>query len=166
MDNTTTKIVFNEDAKNEYQKIINRYPDNKESAVMPVLYLAQKEFGYLSVDIIKYVAGLMNLSPVQVEGVALFYTMYNKKPLGKYHLQVCHNISCAICGAENLIKYLQDQLNIKSGETTSDQIFTLTEVECLGACGEGPIVQVNDDYHVKMDREKVDKLLERLRQYV
>jgi NADH-quinone oxidoreductase E subunit len=161
-----TTIEFNANAKTEFDKILECYPDNKESAIMPVLYLAQKEFGYISEDVIKYVARMMNLSPVRVEGVALFYTMYNKQPMGKYHLQVCHNISCALCDAENLIGYIQEQLQIKSGQTTDDQIFTLTEVECLGACGEGPIVQVNDEYQVNMTKEKVDKLLERLRQYV
>ena len=157
------EIKFSEQAQQEYEKILSHYPVSKESALLPVLHLAQKEFGYISDEVMQYVAKLLDISPVKVKGVATFYTMYNKQPVGKYHLQVCHNISCVLNGSEELIEHIKQKLNIENGETTEDGLFTLTEVECLGACGEGPVIQVNDDYHLSMTKEKVDELIEKLR---
>jgi len=157
------EVKFNEAAQKECDTIIARYPVSKESALLPVLHLAQREFGWISDDVIRYVSDLLELSHVRVGGVATFYTMYNRKPVAKYHIQICHNLSCCINQAEDLIEYIQEKLGIKSGETTSDGLFTLTEVECLGACGEGPVIQVNDDYHTEMTKEKVDELLQSLR---
>ena len=157
------EVKFNDNAKKEYSNILTHYPASTESAILPVLYLAQKEFGYISDDVVRYIAELLNVSAVRIAGVASFYTMYNKKSVGRYHMQICHNLSCSLDGSEELIRFVQEKLSIKSGETTSDGLFTLTEVECLGACGEGPIIQVNDDYHVKMTKESTGELIESLK---
>lgn len=163
MENSMTGVEFSDKAKKEYDAILQRYPVSRESAILPVLYLAQEDFGCISPDVVEYLSQLLEVTPVRIFGTATFYTMYNRERPGKYHLQVCHNLSCCLNRAESLIDHIAERLQIKSGETTSDRLFTLTEVECLGACGEGPVIQVNDVYHVKMDRQKADELLETLR---
>lgn len=157
------EVKFSAESLKEYERIVSHYPVSKESAVIPVLHLAQRDFGWISEDVVRYVADLMKMSRVRVHGVATFYTMFNMKPVGKYHVQICHNLSCCINQAESLITHVAERLGVKSGETTSDGLFTLTEVECLGACGEGPVIQVNDDYHVNMTKEKANELLDSLR---
>lgn len=139
-----------------------KYP-TVESAVMPVLWIAQEQNGnWLSEAAIKATAEVLDLSPAHVIGVASFYTMYNKQPVGKYHLQVCSNISCSLLGAKKLIHHLEQKLNITHGETTQDGIFTFSEVECLGSCGTAPAMQINDDYHENLTIEKMDELLKGL----
>lgn len=154
-------VAFSDTARRELEAILSRYPD-KEAAILPALYLAQREFGYLSDEAIVYVAGLLGFTPARIEGVATFYTMFNRKPVGKYHLQICRNISCSLLGAEHLIEHVSKKLGIRPGKTTPDGKFTLSEVECLGSCGTAPVLQLNDDYHEDLTEEKIDALLDRL----
>ena len=154
-------LAFSENARREFEILLSRYPD-KEAAILPALHLAQREFGYVSDEAIVYVAGLLGFTPARIEGVATFYTMYNRKAVGKYHVQVCRNISCSLLGAEHLIAHVSQKLGIKPGETTPDGKFTLSTAECLGSCGTAPVMQVNDDYHENLTEEKIDALLDRL----
>ena len=121
-----------------------------------------REFGHVSDEAIVYVAGLLGLSPARIEGVATFYTMYNRKPVGKYHVQICRNISCSLLGAEHLITHVAEKLGVKPGETTPDGRFTLSQVECLGSCGTAPVMQINDDYHENLTEASIDAILDKL----
>jgi NADH-quinone oxidoreductase E subunit len=154
-------VSFSDTARRELEAILARYP-NKEAAILPALHLAQKEFGFVSDEAIVCVATLLGFTPARIEGVATFYTMYNRKPVGKYHLQICRNLSCSLLGAEHLIDHVSKKLGIKPGETTPDGKFTLSKVECLGSCGTAPVLQLNDDYHEDLNEEKIDALLDRL----
>ncbi len=154
-------LSFSEATRREFEGLLSRYPD-KLAVILPALYLAQREFGHVSDEAIVYIAGLVGVSPARIEGVATFYTMYNRKPVGKYHVQICRNISCSLLGAEHLIEHVSKKLGIKPGETTPDGKFTLSKAECLGSCGTAPVMQVNDDYHENLTREKIDVLLDRL----
>ena len=155
-------MEFNESAKQELEKIKSRYP-NRQAALLPALYLAQREFGYISDEVINYLAGTLELPKSRVYGVATFYTVFNNKPVGKYFIQVCANLSCAMMGATGLFEYLSSKLGVKEGETTKDGIFTLVKVECLGACGEAPMMQINNDYYGNLTRAKVDQILNGLK---
>ncbi len=156
------QIAFSEKKLKEVERIKKKYPVER-SAVMSVLYLAQDEFGYINDEVIEYVAELLNMAPTRVKEVATFYTMYNKKPVGKYHIQVCHNLTCTLMGAETIVEYIEKKLGITVGETTKDGLFTLSEVECLGACGTAPVMQVNDTYYEQLTPEKIDQILEELK---
>jgi NADH-quinone oxidoreductase E subunit len=153
--------AFSSEALRELEAIRSRYPD-KEAAILPALHLAQREFGYVSDEAIVVLADLLGFTPARIEGVATFYTMYNRKPVGRYHVQICRNISCSLLGAEHLIEHVSRKLGVKPGETTPDGKFTLTAVECLGSCGTAPVMQVNDDYHERLTEETIDALLDRL----
>lgn len=148
--------------REKIEEIARRYPDTR-SAVMPALYLAQERYGYLTKEAMEEVAEVLNLPPVQVYEIATFYTMYNKKPVGRYHIQVCTNVSCMLLGAESLVDYLRKKLGIDVGETTKDGLFTLSTVECLGSCGTAPVMQINDTYHENLTKERIDEILEGLR---
>lgn len=148
--------------KAKIEEIAKRYPD-KRSAVMPALYLAQEKYGYLSKEAMEEVAEILALPPVQVYEIATFYTMYNKQPVGRYHIQVCTNVSCMLLGAENLVDYIKKRLGIEVGETTSDGLFTLSTVECLGSCGTAPVMQINDEYYENLTKEKIDDILNTLK---
>ena len=154
-------VAFSETGRAEFERLLTRYPDRK-AVILPALYLAQKEFGYVSDEAIVYIAGLVGTSPSEIEGVATFYTMYNRKPVGKYHVQICRNISCSLLGAEHLIEYVSKKLGVRPGETTPDGKFTLAKVECLGSCGTAPVMQVNDEYHENLTVESIDRILDRL----
>jgi NADH-quinone oxidoreductase subunit E len=153
--------AFSDTARRELEAILARYPD-REAAILPALHLAQREFGYVSDEAIVYVATLLGFTPARIEGVATFYTMYNRRPVGKYHLQICRNLSCSLLGAEHLIEHVSRKLGIRPGETTPDGKFTLSRVECLGSCGTAPVLQLNDDYHEDLTEEKIDALLDGL----
>lgn len=140
---------------------MKRYPEPR-SALIPSLHLAQAQAGYLSPEIVREIAGLFHLSPNEVYEVASFYTMFHKKPVGKYVVQVCTNISCLLCSCEELMAHLQRRLGIRPGETTADRKFTLLEVECLASCGTAPVVQINEDYHENLTVEKLDRILDSL----
>jgi len=155
-------IEFKESAKKELDKIMGRYP-NPQAALLPALYLAQREFGYVSDEAIVLLSKAMGIPKAHIFGVATFYTMFNRKPVGKYFIQVCANISCAMMGATGLFEFLSEKLGVKEGETSKDGKFTLVRVECLGACGEAPMMQVNDDYYGNLTKEKVNKILAELK---
>ena len=155
-------IQFSQSAKEKVEELKRVYP-TKDACLLPVLHIAQKEFGYISPEVMEYVAGVVGVSPARVYGVATFYTMYNKKPVGKYHVQVCTNISCHLEGSAQIVNTLKSVLGIKEGQTTKDNMFTLSTVECLGACGFGPVVQINDDYYEQCTEQKVKEIIEGLR---
>ncbi len=154
-------VAFSEAARAEFERLLTRYPDRK-AVILPALHLAQKEFGHVSDEAIVYVAELVGTSPAEIEGVATFYTMYNRKPVGKYHVQICRNIACSLLGAEHLIEHLSEKLGVKPGGTTPDGKFTLSLAECLGSCGTAPVMQVNDDYYEKLTVESIDAILDKL----
>lgn len=144
--------------KAEIDDILSRYPV-KRSALLPLLHLAQKEEGYVSDAAMKEIAAILRLTPPQVYETVTFYTMLNLKPVGTFHLQVCKSLMCALAGSDNLLGWLQARIGIKPGETTPDRLFTLSAVECLAACGTGPMMQVNEDYYERLTEEKVDRIL-------
>ena len=155
-------LAFSEETRAKFERMLTRYP-NREAAILPTLHIAQREFGYLSDEAIRYVADLLGFTPAYIEGVTTFYTMFNRIPVGKYHLQICRNLSCSLMGAEHLIERVSRKIGVKPGETTSDGRFTLTTVECLGSCGTAPVMQVNDDYHENLTEESIDAILDGLR---
>lgn len=159
------EIKFSSEKLAEIKNIITRYPQDKQkSALLPVLHLAQQEFGgWLSVETMDYVAALLQLQPIEVYEVATFYSMYNVKPVGKYVFEVCQTGPCMLNGSDNIIEYIQQKLNIKPGETTTDGIFTLKTVECLGACGYAPMMQLGKNYREHLTKEKVDMIIEECR---
>ena len=154
--------MFSRSVQKEFQDLLQKYPF-KRSAILPALYLVQREHGYLTSEGIEYVAGLIGLTPAQVTEVATFYTMLFMKPVGKNILWVCHNLSCVLCGAEEIIRHLEKKLQIKVGETTPDGKFTLLRQECLASCDTAPVMQVNDDYEEKLTLQRVDEIIEKLR---
>ena len=145
----------------EVQRIISFYPEGKQkSALLPVLHLAQKEFGgWLSSETMDYVASLLNLLPIEVYEVATFYSMYNLKPVGKYMFEVCQTGPCMLNGSDDIINYIYDKLGIRPGETTEDGMFTLKTVECLGACGYAPMMQMGKTYREHLTKEKIDNII-------
>ncbi len=157
--------TFSKETLEIIEKMVARYPEGKhKSALIPVLHLAQAEFGgWLSPETMDYVASVLNLKPIEVYEVASFYSMFNLKPVGKCVLEVCHTGPCAINGGEALVEYLSKKLNIKVGETTSDGMFTLKAVECLGSCGTAPMLQCGKDYFENLTDEKVDAMLEKMK---
>jgi len=142
-------------------KLEPRYP-KKVALLLPALHAAQEEMGWLSKETLEEVAQYIGIHPAQAREVASFYTMYNLKPVGKYHIKVCTNVACCLRGADELVEHLEKKLSIRCGETTADRKFTLMEEECLGACGTAPAMMLNDDYHENLTAEGVDRLLERL----
>jgi NADH-quinone oxidoreductase subunit E len=147
-----------------FAEIVNRYPpDRRRSAVLPALYLAQYQQGYITANAIRYVADLLGISRADVEDVVSFYTMFYTKPVGRFVLQVCRTLSCALNGAERVTEELQRTLRITPGETDTTGTFTLLEVECLGACDRAPVVLVNDGWHERLKPEDAAKLVDDLR---
>ncbi|MBI2336412.1 MAG: NADH-quinone oxidoreductase subunit NuoE [Deltaproteobacteria bacterium] len=146
----------------EFQKILQRY-SIKRAALLPALWLVQKQTGFISREAMLYVAGLLDVAPAKVYEVVTFYTMFHQKPVGEYHIQVCRTLSCQLLGSPSITEHLKKRLGIGLGEITTDGRFSLVEVECLGSCGTGPMFQVNDEYHENLTIEKVDKILEELK---
>lgn len=155
---------FSDNTLEKVKKIISRYPESRQkSALLPVLHIAQEELGgYLSVDVMDYVAGLLEIQPIEVYEVATFYSQYYLDKTGKYVIEVCHTGPCALCGSENIADYLEQKLQIKNGETTADGLFTLRRVECLGACGYAPVMQINTENYEFLTREKIDEIISNL----
>jgi NADH-quinone oxidoreductase subunit E len=149
------RVEFPSEAKTKFDWILTRYP-TKEAALLPTLHLAQEVWGWISPETVHYVGSLLGLSPATVFGVVSFYNMYNQKPVGRYHLQVCTNLSCMVNRAYDIYDHLCEKLSVKPGETTPDGTYTVTEVECLGSCGTAPVVQINNDYLENMTVEKMD----------
>ena len=155
-------LAFSAETYKKFEEIIARYP-RKEAAMLPVLYLAQREFGHIGPAAIDYVAQLMQQSPARVYGVVSFYTMFNMKPIGRHHIQVCRTLPCALGGAEKVTSFLKKTLGIDCGQTTPDGRFTLSEVECLASCGTAPMMQINDDYYESLSEEKITEILASLK---
>lgn len=145
----------------EVQRLVSRYPEGKhKSALIPVLHLAQQEFGgWLSTETMDYVASVLNLKPIEVYEVATFYSMYNLKPVGKYLFEVCQTGPCMLNGSDDIVAYIYEKLGIKPGETSADGLFTLKTVECLGACGYAPMMQMGKHYREHLTKEKVDAII-------
>ncbi|MDP9810839.1 NADH-quinone oxidoreductase subunit E [Rhizobium tibeticum] len=139
-----------------------RYPDQR-SAIMPALMIAQKEHGHLPGPVLEEVADILGVERIWVYELATFYTLFHMEPVGLFHLQLCDNVSCMLCGSEDLLEHLETALRIKKGDTTPDGLFTLSTVECLGACEMAPVMQVGDDYHGDLDVARIDALLDDLR---
>jgi NADH-quinone oxidoreductase E subunit len=139
-----------------------KYPTT-QALVLPVLWMVQEEQGFISVDAMKYVAGLLNVAYSHIYGVVTFYTMYHAKPIGRHHLEVCTNISCLLRGSGKIVQHLENKLGTKIGETSGDGKWTLSEVECMGSCGTAPMLAIGDEYYENLTTEKVDKLLEGLK---
>ena len=158
-------VAFSEKKLMQANEIIQRYPAGKQkSALLPVLHLAQEEFGgWLSVEVMDYVASLLDIQPIEVYEVATFYSMYNLKPVGKFVFEVCQTGPCMLNGSDQIIDYIKEKLNIKVGETTKDGLFTLKTVECLGACGYAPMMQMGKTYREHLTKEKVDAIIEECR---
>jgi NADH-quinone oxidoreductase subunit E len=142
----------------EMAKLEPRYP-NKVALLLPALHAAQDEQGWLPPEIMEEVAAYIGIHPAQVREVASFYTMYNLKPVGKYHLKICTNVACALRGAEEVVAHCEKKFGIRCGETTRDRKFTLVEEECLGACGTAPAMMLNNDYHENLTTQKMDQIL-------
>lgn len=157
-----TPFQYSPEALAEVQELAEKYPAGRQkSAILRALHLAQEENGgWLSLAALDHVAETLSITPIEVYEVATFYSMYNLEPVGKYVLEFCHTGPCAIVGAERLIDYVQKKLGIKTGQTTPDGLFTLKEVECLGACGYAPLMQVGEFYHEHLTEEKMDRFLE------
>ena len=152
---------FSELTKKRIEEVIARYPQ-KKAALLPVLHLVQNDIGYISASEEKLVADLLEIKPIKVREVVTFYTMYNRKPIGKYHIQVCSNLTCSMLGAQTLLDYLKEKLGIQLGETTEDKKFTISSVECLGACEHAPCMMVNFDYYGDLDKKTIDEILDNL----
>ncbi|MDR3286466.1 MAG: NAD(P)H-dependent oxidoreductase subunit E [Prevotellaceae bacterium] len=160
--NSTSTIVFSEENLKKVQAMVARFPEGRQkSALIPVLHLAQKQFGgWLDVPVMDYVASLLKIKPIEVYEVATFYTMFNMKPVGKYVLEVCHTGPCMLNGSDQILDYIKEKLQIQEGETTADGLFTLKPAECLGACGYAPMMQLGKFYHEHLTKEKVDEILD------
>jgi len=152
--------MLSSDSLKKIQGEVAKYPaERKASAVMAALRIAQDEQGWLSVPLMDYVAELLDMRPIQVYEVATFYSMYDLKPVGRHKICVCTNVSCMLCGSDQIVKHLQQRLGIKFGETTADGKFTLREVECLGACVGAPMLQIGDTYYENLTPQKLDEIL-------
>jgi len=149
---------YSESLRQRIAEVVARYP-RKEAALLPVLHLVQREVGSISLEEEKFIAGILDIKPMKVREVATFYTMILRQALGKYHIQVCSNLSCTLLGVGSIIDYLKEKLGIGIGETTLDRKFSLSTLECLGACEQAPCLMVNFDYHGNLDKEKIDRIL-------
>ena len=142
----------------KFQEYVTRYP-KIDSCMLPALWLVQEQEGWVSPEAMIYVADKLGKTPIQVYEVATFYTMFNLKPIGKYHIELCKTVSCMLCGSRELKQHIKDTLGIEAGQTSEDGLFHLSEVECLGACGGAPMFALNGQYHEKLTKEKVDELI-------
>lgn len=160
------KVAFSEETLLEVKQIIAKYPEGRQkSALIPVLHLAQREFGgWLNVPVMDYVADLLSLKPIEVYEVATFYTMFNMKPVGKYVLEICITGPCLLKGSDRILNYVKEKLGIEEGETTEDGLFTIKSAQCLGACGYAPMMQLGDKYHEYLTKEKIDEILQLCRE--
>ncbi|RAU82125.1 NADH-quinone oxidoreductase subunit NuoE family protein [Pontibacter arcticus] len=162
----TQEVKFSDAAMAEIQRYISHYPEGRQkSALLPVLHIAQAEFGgWVSPEVMDKVAEILQIQPIEVYEVATFYTMFNLKPVGKHVLEVCRTGPCCLRGADEMIEMLKQKLNIEEGETTADGMFTLKPVECLASCGTGPMLQVREVYYENLDSEqRVDEFLQMMR---
>ncbi len=154
---------FNKESEDKVKAILDRYSSHKEAALMPVLYICQEQEGWVSQEAMEAAANVCGVHPNRAREVSTFYTMYNKAPVGKHHVQVCTNLSCSIMGSTTIVEHITKKLGIKAGETTEDGLFTLTKVECLGSCGTAPMMQINEEFHEDLTPEKVNEILDGLK---
>ncbi len=154
-------LSFSSQALEDFHRLIAPYPE-KSAALIPVLHLAKREFKTITPEVMSYVAGLLGVASTRVMDVVSFYTLFPREPEGRYVIQVCATLSCSLMGAATILDYLQKKLNIGIGETTADQRFTLKKVECLGACGTAPVMQINDDYYENLTPARIDEILSSL----
>lgn len=154
--------AFTPERLQKAKSVIARY-ERPQSALLPVLYLAQEQFGYLSPPVMEYVAGLVDMPPAHVFDAVSFYSMFRKKDMGRFCLQICHNVTCSMMGSGKLIELAKRELGIDFQQVTADGTFSLVRVECLGACDKAPVVQVNEDYHEGMTTEAFGDLIRKLR---
>lgn len=154
-------VEFSPERFEEFKKTVAKYPE-KEAALLPTLWMAQEDFGYLSLDVMRYVAKILEIPPSKVYSVASFYTMFKKEPTGKYLIQICRTLSCKLRGAEEVTEHVCNKLGIKLNETTPDNKFTVIEVECLGSCGTAPMFQINNDYYENLTKTKINNILDNL----
>ena len=154
--------MFNQKNIEKIEQLKKKYPKD-EALTLPLLWIAQYQEGYISIDMIKEVAKYCNKTAMEVYSVASFYTMFNLQPVGKYHIQICKTLSCKLCGQEDILSSLKNILDINTNQTTNDNLFTLSEVECLGSCGTSPMMEINDKYYENLTPQKVEDIINRLK---
>lgn len=152
--------MFSDSAIKELQEIRAKYPDSR-SALLPALYIAQREYGWLSPEAMQAVSSALNIPPAIVKGVSTFYAMFKHKPMGRHLIQVCSNISCMILGAETLVEFLKTKYGLNEGDTTADGRFSLVIMECIGGCDVAPVMLVDNDFYENLTEEKIEEILER-----
>lgn len=155
-------FTFTEENFKKAENHISKYP-HKQAAVMPLLYIAQEQNGFISNEVMSEIARILEMKPEDVLGVVTFYTMYHQKQMGKFHIQVCTNVSCMLRGGYDILHQVEKKLNINDGEVTNDGLFSIEEVECMGSCGTAPMFAVNEDYFENLNEEKVNNILESLK---
>ncbi|XP_062843408.1 NADH dehydrogenase [ubiquinone] flavoprotein 2, mitochondrial [Trichomycterus rosablanca] len=162
--NPDTPFEFTPENLKRVEAIISNYPTgHKQAATIPVLDLAQRQHGWLPISAMNKVAEILDVPPMRVYEVATFYTMFNRQPVGKYHIQVCTTTPCMLCDSDSILHAIQNKLGVKVGETTSDGLFTLIEVECLGACVNAPMVQINDNYYEDLKPSDIEQIIDELK---
>jgi NADH-quinone oxidoreductase subunit E len=154
--------MLGEVAQKKIAELRGRFPERR-SAILPAMHVVLEEVGFYNQQILKQVAELLGLSEMEVNETVSFYTYFPKEGVGKYHIQICTNLSCMLLGAEELVSYLEEKLKIKVGETTPDGLFTLSAVECLGSCGTAPVMQINETFYENLTKAKVDQIIDELR---
>jgi NADH-quinone oxidoreductase subunit E len=154
-------FTFNQENEQKFQELLTKYP-KKSALSLPCLWMAQKQEGYISEEAIIFLANKLETTPADIYSIGSFYTMFHFEPIGKYHIQMCKTLSCMLSGSEDIKKHLEQKLGIRFGQTTQDRKFTLSEVECLGACEKAPVIQLNEDYIFDVTIEKIDKILDEL----
>lgn len=155
------EFKFTEDNLQKIEKILEKYPV-KQPAVMPLLYLAQEQNGWISVEVMKEIASILEMDEEDVLGVVTFYTMFHKKPMGKHHIQVCTNVSCMLRGGYEVYNSVREKLGLENGGVSEDSRFSLEEVECMGSCGTAPMIAINEDYFENLSKEKALQILDSL----
>ncbi len=161
MNHEPTSFAFTAEYLEKAKAFVAKYPAGRQqSAVMPLLDLAQRQDGWVSRAAMEVIAEMLDMAPIRVEEVATFYTMYNRKPVGKFHVQVCTNLPCMLRGSDDVVAAAKDTLGVDFGDMTKDGLFTLSEVECLGACVNAPMMQINDDYYEDLDAASTKAVLD------
>jgi len=156
-----SKFEFNQENEKKYNELLKRYPD-KASLCLPALWMIQYQEGWISPDAMIFLAEKLDTTPMNIQSIASFYTMFNFKPIGTYHIQLCKTLSCKLRGSDKIKSHIENKLGIKFGQNTKDMKFTLSEVECLGSCGTAPCMSFNNDYVENLTVEKIDNILDKL----
>ena len=156
------EFTFTSENLNRINEVISHYPE-KRPAVMGVLYIAQEQNGWISYEVMKEVANILDMKEEEILGIVSFYTMYHEKPVGKFHLQVCTNVYCMLRGVNKIYDHVKEKLGIENGGVTEDKLFSLEEVECMGSCGTAPMIAVNEDYFENLNIQQIDQIIESLK---